>query len=391
MVTGFYAILHMLVDGICAYSMFGKWIPTESGYAAVLVYNFCAFALQMPLGAGLDVLRRKQGLHTHRWGNFAATAGIVLTVTGMFGGPWMLGVGNALFHVGAGVEAIEEDLSCNWKGRGLGVFVAPGAMGLFLGTQLAQSSAGQRCEGWHWIAMLLVGGLFLGIGAMMRGWRLHRDENCAKTPDISEILVAAGCFLAVILRSYVGMAVTFPWKTSALMGMLAVTAIVLGKMAGGFLSAHIGQKRAVICSLVLATACFLGGNLVLFGLLALFFFNMTMPVTLYMLIQKMRRNPGFAFGLLTFGLFLGFLPVYFGVGIPYKGTVVGALGSLVTLLILLMAVSLCGTGGAVKHEREAGILDEKCRRENANERIHHGFEKNRWTQNHHTVCRKHYN
>lgn len=365
MMTGIYAILHMLVDGICAYSMFAKWIPMESGYASILVYNFCAFALQMPLGAGLDVLRRKQHPHTHRWGTFAAIAGVVLTMIGMFGGPWMLGVGNALFHVGAGVEAIEEDLSRNWKGRGLGVFVAPGAMGLFLGAQLA----GQRCEGWHWTAMLLVSGLFLGIGAMMRYWHLHRkdvyfpnpseDDNCAKTTGISEIPVASGCFLAVILRSYVGMAVTFPWKTSALMGIMAVSAIVLGKMAGGFLSAHIGQKRAVICSVGFATVCFLGSNFVLFGLLALFFFNMTMPITLYMLIQKMRRNPGFAFGLLTFGLFLGFLPVYFGVENPYKGTVVGALGSLATLLILLVAVYLCGTGaGAVKQEREADIIDE---------------------------------
>lgn len=54
--TAIYSILHMFVDGVCALAMFGVFIPQENGYFYMLLYNFCAFALQMPLGIILDAL-----------------------------------------------------------------------------------------------------------------------------------------------------------------------------------------------------------------------------------------------------------------------------------------------------------------------------------------------
>ena len=48
------------------------------------------------------------------------------------------------------------------------------------------------------------------------------------------------------------------------------------------------------------------------GALALFCFNMSMPITLFALAQAMPGCKGFSFGLLTFALFLGFLPACFG-------------------------------------------------------------------------------
>jgi FSR family fosmidomycin resistance protein-like MFS transporter len=47
----------------------------------------------------------------------------------------------------------------------------------------------------------------------------------------------------------------------------------------------------------------------------MFLFNMTMPVTLWATAKIFPGAKGFAFGLLTFGLFLGFLPVYLGIEI----------------------------------------------------------------------------
>ena len=46
----------------------------------------------------------------------------------------------------------------------------------------------------------------------------------------------------------------------------------------------------------------------------MFLFNMTMPVTLHRAAMLLPGHRGFAFGLLTFGLFLGFLPAAFGRG-----------------------------------------------------------------------------
>ena len=56
--TAIYSILHMFVDGVCALAMFGVFIPQENGYFYMLLYNFCAFALQMPLGIILDEIGR---------------------------------------------------------------------------------------------------------------------------------------------------------------------------------------------------------------------------------------------------------------------------------------------------------------------------------------------
>ena len=54
--TGIYAALHLLVDGMCALAMFGRLLPRGDRALAILLYNFCAFALQMPLGVALDAL-----------------------------------------------------------------------------------------------------------------------------------------------------------------------------------------------------------------------------------------------------------------------------------------------------------------------------------------------
>ena len=48
------------------------------------------------------------------------------------------------------------------------------------------------------------------------------------------------------------------------------------------------------------------------GLLAVFLFNMTMPMTLWAAAQLLPGAKGFGFGLLTFALFVGYLPVYLG-------------------------------------------------------------------------------
>ena len=71
------------------------------------------------------------------------------------------------------------------------------------------------------------------------------------------------------------------------------------------------------------------------GILALFLFNMTMPVTLYLLIRRLPSYPGFSFGFLTFGLFLGFLPAYLELPTWQNSSMIGCVGSLASLLILM--------------------------------------------------------
>lgn len=155
--------------------------------------------------------------------------------------------------------------------------------------------------------------------------------------------MALCCFLVVILRSYIGLSVTFSWK-SAGAGM-AVAAVALGKVSGGFLSARFGCGKVMGISMGLAAVAFLFGEIPVFGLLALLMFNMSMPVTLHLLACRMPRMVGFSFGLLTFGLFLGYLPVYAELSLPVTGGVLGAAGS------VLSAVLLIPWGKAVTHDR----------------------------------------
>ena len=318
--TVIYAAMHFGVDFICAWAMFGS---LRDGNIDLLVYNFCAFALQMPLGTLLDLLRSGG---RDRLPRLWAIAGAALTVVGALIHPALLGLGNALFHVGGGMDIISADFEKNRKGKDLGVFVAPGAVGLYLGTGMGKGDGSA--------AALFVGAAVLAVltALLVRGKQDHFYEAAESGPG--NLFLGLCCFAVVILRSFVGLSVSFSWKTGAFFGWLAVAAVAMGKMAGGFLSACIGPDRAIRYSLLLAAGCFALGEHPVCGLLALFFFNMSMPVTLYLLARQLPRMPGFSFGFLTFGLFLGFLPVYAGLELPVSGGLLGAAGSLLSLLLL---------------------------------------------------------
>lgn len=319
MATALYSALHFLVDMVCAWAMFGKFIPGNDGYLSILLYNFCAFALQMPIGALLDLYISRSPKLPH----FFAASGVALTIIGVFTHPVILGLGNALFHVGGGVITIREDNAHNRKGAALGIFVAPGALGLYLGRVLN-------------ITFLPV--FLLMVMLTIPVFFLNERQNDAAPTESHPCppLLIICCFLVVILRSHIGMAVQIPWKTGILFPTLGVLAVVLGKMAGGILSVRFGCKATILTSLLLAAGCFLGSGSAAPGLGALFLFNMTMPITLYLLVQKLPDKPGFSFGLLTFGLFLGFLPTYLEVGLPLSAPLLGAIGSLISLVLLLL-------------------------------------------------------
>lgn len=405
----------MLVDGACALAMFGRFILKDNGYLYILLYNFCAFALQMPMGVVLDALNggRREG----RDYVFAtAVLGVFCTILGAFTHPVVLGIGNALFHIGGGVGVIKADMAEHsavnslsaddvvrnalaagssldnalaagssstgdflpegglpeeprpgkWYGQGLGIFVAPGAMGLYLGTLAAKISVwetGVLCVS---VFMLVLCAALWYMGKMCNkeeakrasagtGQREVLRQECArkecaerewagkesaeqevvrKVSAKPEVLSMFFCMAVVILRSHIGMTVGFPWKTGVTAGTLAVLAVVGGKMAGGFAAAKWGLYKTAVFSLALAAFCYLFSAVMPFGLAASFLFNMTMPLTLYWMICRMPKRPGFAFGFLTFALFLGFLPGYFGLVQTFAGDIAGCAGSIVSLLLL---------------------------------------------------------
>lgn len=380
--TVLYSVLHLLVDGVCAMAMFGTFIPQDGGYFYILLYNFCAFALQMPFGVVLDALHAREA-GRHRDVSFrhaqagkknvdidlmTAFIGVLCTIAGAVTHPVALGIGNALFHVGGGVGTMrdrhmgtkrdrrvgtmhedgdESDCRDQYGGNAgnglikrLGVFVAPGALGLYVGTTLAKNGG---WNSWFWgvsaSMLLLCGGM---LCFRLRCPASEPDIPCKSRhaqPDQRNVFrLTVCCLLVVILRSYIGMAVSFPWKTGVLTGVFSVLAVVGGKMAGGFLSAWKGSFRTAVVSLILAAVCYLFSSVMPLGLAALFLFNMTMPITLYWMICAFPQMPGFAFGCLTFALFLGFLPGYLGIQPAWTGNVIGSAGSILSMLLLAAGI-----------------------------------------------------
>lgn len=290
-----YAFAHFAVDFGCAFAMFSA---CRGSPAAFLLYNFCAFAMQMPLGLLADLVG-----HGRR---FALAGGAV--VAGMclipsFGpvGAAVLGLGNGVFHIGGGLDVLK--LSPR-RAAPLGVFVSPGAFGIYLGTLLGKAALSP---------LPALAALLAACGGMLLCCRPDRlpANGPVSLPDRRIVLPAIVLFLVVILRSYGGMAASFSWRTGA-WSVVAVIAVVLGKTLGGFLSDRIGLFPAAAWSLGLCALLFLPESSALCGVAALLLFNMTMPITLAALARSMPGCKGFSFGLLTFALFLGYLPTFFG-------------------------------------------------------------------------------
>ena len=327
------SLCHMGIDFLCAFSLYHSF---SDRYEAFLLYNFCAFALQMPLGIIIDMwsVRSRK---TIRPGMMFMFSGIILTIIGSFVSNIILGIGNALFHVGGGVLTIHEDDDHDLNGKALGCFVAPGAIGLILGILYHTTS-------FYWIIQIVVSvvlilvSLFVYKSSEEKELVIKYRKFSFERKELLYIILL--CFTVVIIRSLTGMAISFPWKKGNLITTISVIAVASGKTIGGFLSSKIGMKKTVMITLTISAIAYLFGNSMCFGLLALLFFNMTMPITLYLLAINMSDMPGFGFGILTFGLFLGYLPVHYGYLNDLSPSPFGVIASIASLIILYLAVRL---------------------------------------------------
>lgn len=317
-ITALYSAAHFAVDFCCAVTVFSAARSTLDGALLFLLYNFCAFALQLPLGAIIDV---------KGFSPIFAAVGCVLVGLGMYLGEIAAavaaGLGNAAFHVGAGVDILKRS-----EGRAslLGIFVSPGAIGVFLGSLLALPA---------YVRFVLMP-ISMVVFALLLLWLCGKGEPATPSPfTLPEkgSIIAAGLLTVVLLRSLGGMAMNFSWK-SGVWAFSFMLCVVLGKTFGGIVGDRLGMKRTAILSLSgAAMLVVFGDSSPVLGILAALLFNMTMPLTLHRAAQLFGEYKGTAFGLLTLGLFIGFLPSYTNFGI--SGGTACALLSLLSLLLLI--------------------------------------------------------
>ncbi len=337
-----YSVGHFLVDLACAFLMFSLPISGDDRLLGIILYNFCAFALQMPVGLVADRLQRNGAV---------AALGLCLTSAAFLsvGIPLLcvviLGLGNCLYHIGGGVDVLNFSDRKQWM---LGVFVSPGAIGLFLGKFIANNK----------LLSVLSFGLMMLVLSVVIIWALNVSYSLKKPsknacdsikPHGRAPLLAVIClFAVVVLRSYVGVTLYTPWKNGYVLSILSVLALAVGKAAGGFLADLFGEMRTAVISLVLCSVLFIFSENALCGILAIFLFNMTMPLTLFAMAKLFRGTRGFAFGCLTFALFLGCLPEFLSLPIPFYGKVwFHALEAAVSLVLLTAGLFACREKGAL--------------------------------------------
>ena len=306
------SIAHFLVDALCVTTLFSGGLEGAALSEMAVLYNTLAFSTQCLTGLLADRLRGYLRLDV---------AAMLLTVLGFFlplpfaARIAVVGLGNSLFHVAAGTMTLTESGGKAWQ---LGVFVAPGAFGVTLGTSYPVFGA-------YLAAALLVCAGALCLARRGRGDALPAARREGKLPLAPVLLLTA----AVAVRAVGGAAVSFPWKNTVLLGFVMTAFVFAGKAAGGFVCDRFGPEKTALLSVPLAALCiaFFSGSMPL-SLLGQLLLNLTMPVTLWLLYQAMPDAPGFAFGLAASAL--------------WPGTIVGQLFRLTgPALWLCVALSFC--------------------------------------------------
>ena len=127
-----YSITHLLIDAACIFVLYStvKFNNLESSILAfiiIVLYNTIAFGVQAFIGNIFDRNKKPK---------ICAIIGCLLTISAVLF--WrnpiitsiLAGFGNAAFHVGGGIICLKLG---NKKALIPGIYVAPGAMGVFIG------------------------------------------------------------------------------------------------------------------------------------------------------------------------------------------------------------------------------------------------------------------
>jgi len=300
-----FGIIHAVIDASCVTVIFSS-IPLHgltpfAGFYVILTYDLLAFAGQAFLGLMVDYLRLFKGI---------LSGGIILTVfaviflriepiTAML----FAGIGNACFHVGAGALSLHVN-----PGRATppGIFVAPGALGLALGTWMGKSGLDFT---WALLPALAVS-FFAAL--YFKKPEVPYRKTISK-PNISKpALILLLLLFSIIIRSFVGLGGSYECPKFAVVSFGLAFAAFAGKASGGIVSDRLGWIETSVCALLISAPLIAFGNenhvMVTIGM---FLFQMTMPVTLVAVASTLPGRPAFAFGLTCLALIIGALPTFF--------------------------------------------------------------------------------
>ena len=353
MTAVFNAIAHFLVDAVCVSAVLGFGAEGMQLSNAVVLYNTLAFSTQCLVGLLLDRINSKRvagSAGSVRRSGLLASLGMMLVAAGamtglissrssgmLFAMVVAVGLGNSLFHVAGGIVTLEKS---GGKAAPLGVFVAPGAFGVTLGTLYPKIAAAAATA----LAVFAVIGALMYSGRVFAGALLDDEGRSGAVigngdpgfPMAPAVLLTA----AVAVRAIGGSAAVFSWKQGAFDALLLTLFVFLGKSLGGFMCDRIGAEKSALASILPAAVltAFFAGNMAL-SLAGQLLINLTMPVTLWLLYRLMPKEPGLAFGLAASAL--------------WPGTIIGMLIKLTgpAQAALIIISFLFGAGAVIYSER----------------------------------------
>ncbi|MCR5241799.1 MAG: hypothetical protein K6D61_02860 [Prevotella sp.] len=342
--VGICALLHFLVDGLCACCLYlVVWPSTTLDVVSLfIIYNVLAFLTQPLTGWIVDRMHQK---HWMLLGSMLLmTLAVALSIFTTYHFlltthhlllpiiPVLLGIANSMFHVWGGqLTAVRTQNDI----RSLGIFVSTGAFGLAVGVVFAS---------WPLLLGLLLAYcgvplLFLLLGGgntpqpstscSAKNFQFSTFRSALPLGSAKNLILLLLILLIVGSRSMISTTFSGAMEKTTVIFLLVGFVSMLGKAAGGFLCKWMGMLWACVLMVVgtaviyfslnfpLGFAAWLSQELSTFNfqlsiinyqiLLGLFLVNCTMPVTLYFANVLLKGHEGLAFGLLAAVLMPGYL------------------------------------------------------------------------------------
>ena len=301
-----YAGAHFVVDAscaLCASLLLFRWgVSSAEFYKLVMLYNLLAFGSQPLFGWLLDLGKcQREGMIT---GVLLTAVGCVAAGSILVPAALLLGVGNALFHVGAGagIYAMSEG-----KAAPSGMFIAPGAVGLFVGGTLGAISWISPYYATIVLCLIAWGLICIPIANLQLP---NKQNHITSLPRMSYCsIVLLFLLLVVAFRSFIGFSIAVPWKGMEVAPLLLVIIAFAGKALGGYMADRLGWTEC--CSALL----FLTSLLAVFyqhyfaaACIALLCVQATTSVTLVATQSLFPGFPAFSFGLPCIALLAGGYP-----------------------------------------------------------------------------------
>lgn len=298
-----YSIIHGIIDLSCVSVVLGSL--TYYGFEArelfilIVTYNIIAFGLQAPFGYFVDRFQLPK---------VSALIGCILVLSSIFLfeipalAVILSGLGNAFFHVGGGSISLNINPQ---KATAPGIFVAPGALGLTVGTLIGKSGT---FTAWPFILLLLFACVFILLNKVPK---INYHKESVKQEIRYFKLVVILILLSVSIRALYGLTAT--WKVDINLLLTLTIAIFAGKALGGIVADKFGWiKTAIFALLISAPLLSFFQNSPVLAIAGVFLFQMTMPITVTALSNMLPGRSATAFGLTVLALIIGVLPTYFG-------------------------------------------------------------------------------